>query len=89
MTDSPIERPEIREALKLLREAGITAEQYTNLDITEHWTLSGVDYPDREAAFAAARAEAAETGEWAEVWYSYGPDYDGAESWIVKPGDNQ
>jgi hypothetical protein len=86
VTDSPVARPEIREAITVLRDAGITASQYATIDITEHWTVSGSEYPDRAAAFAAGRDEATRTGKWAEVWVSYGPDYEGDESWIIEPG---
>lgn len=76
----------VREAIALLREHGITAEQYATVQLVEQWKIGDVDYPDREAALAAARQQANDTGAWVEVWLSYGPDADGhAESWIIKP----
>lgn len=80
-------RPEIREAIALLRECGVTPDQYAAIELIERWTVDGIDgeFPDREAAFDAAEKLAAETG-MAEVWRSYGDDIPGgAESWIIQP----
>jgi hypothetical protein len=87
MNESPLARREILEAMLVLREAGITPEQYRDLDLTERWSVGRVEgeFPDRDSAFAAARTRAVESGEDAEVWRSFGVDGDGAELWIVKP----
>ena len=87
MDESPLARREILEAILVLREAGITPDQYRDLDLTEHWRVAGLenDFSDRDAAFATARTRAADSGEDAEVWRSFGPDNAGAELWIVKP----
>lgn len=90
MNESPFADRSVREAVQTLRDAGVTPEQYATVELTETWSIGRVDYPDRKAAFAAARLQADESGEWAEVWLTWGPVLDGgwaAESWIVKPGE--
>jgi hypothetical protein len=86
MSDNPLANPAVRGAIRLLREYGVTPEQYATAKLTEEWSVGGVTYLGRDAAFAAAHREAAETGKWAEVWLSHGEEADwAAESWIVKP----
>ncbi len=87
MTESPLARREVLEAFLVLRGAGITPEQYRDLDVTERWSVGSRDGEpsDRDAAFDAARARAADEGHDVEVWRSFGPRGDGAELWIVKP----
>ena len=88
MSESPLADREVREAVLVLRDAGITAEQYRDLDVTEHWSVSGLegDFPDRESALAAARTTAVDSGEEAEVRRRYGFDSDGgALEYVVKP----
>lgn len=78
----------IRAAITLLRERGVSAEQYRSVQLVERWSVDGIpgEFPDRAAAFSAAQEKADRSGEWAEVWRNYGPDTDWfAESWIVKP----
>ncbi|GAA0808930.1 hypothetical protein [Spirilliplanes yamanashiensis] len=86
--DSPLARRDVLEAILVLRAAGITAEQYRDADMTEHWTVGGVsgEFPDKDAAITAAGTRAAESGEDAEVRRSYGFARDRAElEYIVKP----
>lgn len=78
-------RPEVRDAINLLREHGVTPEQYATVNLVPCWSVSGKDYPDRQAAFAAAQAEANTGGQWAEVWCAWPATDWAAESWIVKP----
>lgn len=87
MNESPLARREILEAMLVLRGAGITPEQYRDLDLTEHWSVGSLEgeFVDRASAFAVARTRAADSGEDVEVWRSFGVDGDGAELWIVKP----
>lgn len=89
MTDAdfPLARREVREALQRLRDAGVTADQYANVELVEKWSVSGTEYINRAAAFCAAQEEADRTGKWAEVCLTYGAEADWAmaESWIVKP----
>ncbi|MEV4349713.1 hypothetical protein AB0J83_35085 [Actinoplanes sp. NPDC049596] len=87
MDESPLARREILEAMLVLRDAGITPEQYRDLDLTEHWRVGSLDGESfgRDSAFDAARARAADSGEEVVVWRSFGPHNDGAEQWIVKP----
>lgn len=86
MSDNPLANPAIRDAIRLLREYGITPEQYAAAKLTENWRVGSEGYPDRESAYAAAERRADTTGEWAEVWRDYGAEADwAAESWIVKP----
>lgn len=80
-------RLDVREAIALLREYGVTPDQYATVELVERWTVAGIDgeFPDREAAFDAAE-KLAETDGMAEVWRDYGPDADwAAESWIITP----
>lgn len=80
-------RPEVREAIALLREHGVTPDQYATVQLVERWTVAGIDgeFPDQNAAWAAAQKLAEENGS-AEVWRNYGPDADwAAESWICQP----
>lgn len=76
----------IRNAIQVLRDYGVTPEQYATVRLVEDWRFDGQPYPDREATFAAARRRANDTGQWVEVWVSYGSDADyRGESWIVHP----
>ena len=87
VNESPLARREILEAMLVLRSAGITPEQYRDLDLTEHWRVGSPegDSLDRASAFAAAHTRAADSGADVEIWHGYGADNDGAELWIVKP----
>lgn len=85
--ESILEQKAVRGAIKLLREYGVTPDQYATWDIEGQWSVAGFgEFPDRETAFAAARSKVRATGEWAEVWRQWG-DGAAAESWVVKPGD--
>ncbi|UWZ37752.1 hypothetical protein Drose_05640 [Dactylosporangium roseum] len=87
MSDSPLANPAVRDAIRLLRECGVTPEQYAAAQLTESWKLDGRAYPDRDAAFTAAQRQADETGKQVEVWLEFGEEADwAAESWIVEPG---
>ncbi len=74
----------VREAIDLLREYGVTPEQYATWDTAGSWIVDGINYSDREAAFAAAQSRATEWGDQVEVWRKWA-DGEAAESWIVKP----
>lgn len=79
----------IREALALLREAGVTPDEYRHVHISEVWKLDDVHYPTMRAAFEAGKAKAVESGEWVEVWHYFtwddGRSKGGFDSWVIKP----
>lgn len=77
--------PAVREAIALLRDKDVTAEQYASVELVEIWHFDGEDYPSREAAFAAAKTNARDSGQTAEVWRHYGDSITRAVSWLVRP----
>lgn len=87
--ESILDQVAVRDAIKLLREYGVTPEQYATWDIGGQWSVSDIGaFADREAAFAAAREKARTTGEWAEVWREWANGA-AAESWIVTFEDGE
>lgn len=76
----------IREAIALLREYGVTPEQYATVELVEVWYFAGRVYPDRASAAAAAQQEADRTGEYTEFARVFNRDLSGpAEHYGVKP----
>jgi hypothetical protein len=57
---NPLANGHVREAIELLRDYGITPEQYAAADLTAHWAVPGHErtYDDEREALAAAQRRA-------------------------------
>jgi hypothetical protein len=83
-SNNPLGSTAVREAIVLLREYGVTPEQYAAADLGEIWIVDGHEHPGREAAFTAAQQLADQTADLAEVWCRR-PSVGDSESWVVRP----
>jgi hypothetical protein len=75
---NPLTIEAVRDAIELLRDHGITPEQYATAKIVDYWSVPGHEtaFTDRPAAIAAAGQVAAVSGQPVRVEHMCGADGD-------------
>jgi hypothetical protein len=75
---NPLANGHVREAIELLRDYGITPEQYETVELREHWTVPGHEqtFTDEAVALAAAQWSADHLMQAVTVTRMCGPEGD-------------